>query len=146
MAQKLHPKSATGALPELDVFTVPPTQSLVAKTFKFEIKPVAALKIHDNNVIDFEVRSGEDEYIRMETVELFLKIRVNIVKNEDGANKASADDWLNISPVNNLLHSMIKQTEIYIGDTKVCANQSEYAYKAYFEKRLALLLRQRNHI
>src|SRR5438309_507782 len=105
-------------LPEFDLFAVPPTQLSVDRDICTEHRPISTIS-NATSPLQFEIHTGVDEYIQFRETELYIKFKVTIVKVVNGVVKRSGDgatikgvDWLGISPVNYLLHSIIKQTQI----------------------------------
>jgi hypothetical protein len=102
-----HELSSLVALPEFDLFGVPPTQLTVEKDIQTDHRPISTLS-SSSSPIQFEIHTGIDEYIQMRECELYLCIRVSLVKLGSSPD-ITADDWKKVSPVNYLLHSMINK-------------------------------------
>jgi len=130
----IHELSAITPLPELDLFGVPPTQNSVEYDICSEHRPISTLT-HDS-VIEFNIQTSNDEYIKLSETELYLKLRINLTKalNAD----PDAKDWDKVSVVNNLLHSLFKQIDVFIGDKQVTLSHQTYAYRAEIETRLGI--------
>lgn len=133
----IHELSSVIALPELDLFGVPPTQHSIIRDVQSEHRPISSLN-NSTSPIQFEIRSGEDEYIQFRECELYMRVRVNLDKVPANTGKAvvTADDWDKISTANYLLHSMIKQVTVTIGNTLVTSTSRFYPYRAMFEALL----------
>jgi hypothetical protein len=128
----IHELSSLVALTEFDLFGIPPTQLTVEKDIQTEHRPIATLS-HLSSLIQFEIHTGIDEYIQMRESELYLCIKVNLAKDSSSSDpKITADDWKKISPVNYLLHSMIKQITFSIGQSQINTS-AFYAYLAYID-------------
>jgi hypothetical protein len=127
----IHELSSLVALPEFDLFGVPPTQLTVEKDIQTEHRPISTLS-SSSSPIQFEIHTGIDEYIQMRECELYLCIRVSLVKLGSSPD-ITADDWKKVSPVNYLLHSMIKQVTLHIGQTQVNTSTTFYPYIAYID-------------
>src|SRR5277367_6245455 len=115
----IHELSSLVALPEFDLFGVPPTQLIVEKDIQSEHRPISSLN-NASSPIQFEIHTGTDEYVQLRECELYLCLKINLAKTNDTAGKLRAivaEDWKKISPVNYLLHSMIKQITLSIGGT-----------------------------
>ena len=127
MQSSLHEMSSTSVpLPKLDLFGVPPTQTIIERDIVTEHRPIAT--IDPTSFIQFEIQTAIDEYIDLEKLILYMKVKLEKMKS------VSTDaEWDNIAPTNYLLHSMIKQVDIFIGDKQITSNSPTYAYKAYFE-------------
>lgn len=127
---KIHHLSSLTALPELDLFGVPPTQLSIERDICTEYRPISTLS-NSSSLINFEIFANNDEYIQFNKTELMLRIRIDISKK--GKIDLKADDWKLIWPVNNLLHSMIKQINVAIGNNDITVSSNNYAYRAYLE-------------
>jgi hypothetical protein len=79
--------------------------------------------------IQFEITSGPDEYLRLGEISFHLKVKAKC----DIPTGKTVVAWDKIGPVNYLLHSMIKQVDVFIGDTQITSSPSTYPYRAYFE-------------
>lgn len=133
----IHKLSAEALLPELDLFTVPPTQKSIERSYETQHRPISS--IENNNFIEFHIPTSKDEYILLHESYLYFKMKIilskiDATKKEEIAIKA--DDWMDIKPSNNLLHSMIKQIELKIGNKEVTSTANTYAYRAYLENLL----------
>jgi len=58
------------------------------------------------------------------------------IKIKNFEHPGNAEPFKEIKSANYLLHSMIKQLDIFIGDTQINPSTPTYAYKAYFEALL----------
>ena len=76
--------------------------------------------------------TGTDEYIDLSKT--ILTVTGKIVKDNesvlDGANQA------NVAPVNNFLHSLFKQVDVYLNGKQVTPAMGTYPYRAYIETLL----------
>ena len=128
MKASIHHMSSSIPLPKFDLFGVPPTQSVIEKDIVTEHRPITS--IDASSFVQFEIVSAADEYIDLEKLFLYMKVRVK----KDQAIKDEA--FIDVAPVNYLLHSVIKQLDIFIGDKQVTTTSPTYAYKAYIEALL----------
>ena len=122
----LHELTTTIPLPKMDLFGVPPTQTMIERDIVTEHRPIAT--IDPTSFIQFEIQTAIDEYIDLEKLILYMKVklqRIPTIKTDS--------EFDNIAPTNYLLHSMIKQVDVFIGDKQITSNSPTYAYKAYFE-------------
>jgi hypothetical protein len=125
----IHELSSVAPLAEFDLFGVVPTQTTVESDLITEHRPLSLLSPLTN--IEFEVHSALDEYIRLDETELKLDFR--IVLEKIGPTDA---DWKKLSTANNLLHSLFKQVDLFIGNKQVTISGHTYAYRAEMETRL----------
>lgn len=137
----IHPMSSTTMLPEFDIFGISPTQTSIERNIITEHRPIVPPEKESNSFIllDYIIHTAEDEYLRLNDLELYFKIKFDIKKfDQNGKDvEITLADWNSVSPVNNLLHSMIKEINVFIGANQINASSSTYAYKAFLKKRVA---------
>lgn len=132
----IHKLSRAIALPEFDLFTIPPTQAIVETDQRNEYRPLSTLS--NNTPIEFEIRSSPNELIKLHTLKLYLRMKIKISKSN--VNKSSEavvqkTDWSKISPVNNFIHSLFKEIDVFINGKQISTSNQTYAYRAYFGSR-----------
>lgn len=125
----LHTSSAESLKSELDLWTVPPTQTAIDAGHWVTVNPMSTLE--DANTIEFVVPGGE-EYI--DPAHTLLYVQCKIVKN-NGANIVAADN-LDVGPINYLLHSMWSQVDVALNGKLVSQSSSTYGYRSYIEAAL----------
>lgn len=123
----LHNNSCECGKSELDLFTIPPTQTTIEDSHWVYYNPVTT--ISDNSPIEFHIPGNSEEYIDLSHT--LLKIRAQIVNSNGEAPNTDA-----VGPVNNLLHSMISQINVQFNQKSVAASNSTYPYRAYIETLL----------
>src|SRR6266571_1158697 len=129
----IHELSSLVALPELDLFGVPPTQLMIEKDIQTEHRPISTINSNVSPII-FEIHTGIDEYVQFRECELYMCIKINIEKSIFAKDpEVKLEDWNRISPINYMLHSMIKQIEVQIGRTSVSSSSNNYAYTSYLD-------------
>ena len=120
-------------LPEYDIFRVPKVQNTIEQDFTAEYRPAAMLSSKAS--IEFNIVTAKDEYLRLYQTEFYLRLKICIEKPIKSIS-VTKDDWKNVSTCNNLLNSIFKQVEFWIGDRSIDPAHQTYAYKTYFEKLL----------
>ncbi len=129
----IHNLSSIMALPEFDIFGVPPTQLTVEADLQTEHRPISTIT-SSLAPIEFEIHTGLDEYINLGKSELYLCLQISLSKtNVAKEQKITTSDWKNIAPVNYLMNSFFKQIKIEIGQTPVTSSSLNYAYVAYID-------------
>lgn len=123
----LHSHSSECVKSELDLFTLPPTQTSIENSHFVYYNPVSTLS--DDAPIEFIVPGHGDEYIDL--AHTMIKVRAKIVK-PDGT--ATITD--NVGPVNNFLHSIFNQVDVYFNQKVVTSPNNLYGYRAYIETLL----------
>ena len=126
----VHPFSKRCDKSEIDLFGVPPTQQSLERGRWIDYAPLSSAENTDSP-INFLV-TGTDEYIDLSKT--ILTVTGKIVKDNesvlDGANQT------NVAPVNNFLHSLFKQVDVYLNGKQVTPAMGTYAYRAYIETLL----------
>src|SRR6266700_1200032 len=123
----IHELSPLIALPELDLFGVPPTQLMVESDVQTEHRPISTVT-NSMSPIQFEIHTAIDEYINLSKSELYLCVRIDLEKTNLAKDKdVKVDDWKLISPINYLINTMFKQVKISIGQTTVTSSSLNYA-------------------
>ena len=126
----VHPFSKRCDKSEIDSFSVPPTQQSLERGRWIGYAPLSSVENTDSP-INFLV-TGTDEYIDLSKT--ILTVTGKIVKDNesvlDGANQT------NVAPVNNFLHSLFKQVDVYLNGKQVTPAMGTYPYRAYIETLL----------
>ena len=89
---------------ELDIFTVPPTQTSIEEAHWDTIVPHP--NFDQSTVVRFDVTGTNSHYIDLSATELHAKIKIYNAEKKSVYNK-------NVIVVNNLLHSMFEQAQVY---------------------------------
>jgi hypothetical protein len=114
---------------ELDLFSVPPTQTSIESATTVEHHTVTSLT--DSGPVEFEFSSSGSEYIDLNNSQLYVKAKI---VNADGS--AIAAD-ATVGPVNGLLNSLFSQVDISLNGTEVSKSTNTYPYRAYIEDLLS---------
>ena len=126
----VHPFSKRCDKSEIDLFSVPPTQQSLERGRWIDYAPLSSVENTDSP-INFLV-TGTDEYIDLSKTILTVtgKIEKDDATSLDGANQTS------VAPVNNFLHSLFKQVDVYLNGKQVTPAMGTYPYRAYIETLL----------
>jgi len=128
----LHTHSSECIKSELDLFSLPPTQTSIESSQWIYYKPVTSLA--DDSPIEFVIPGHGEDYLDLTHTMLSLRIRV---ESESGENTSVAPDGeAKVGPVNHLLHSMFNQIDVYFNQKLVSPPNNAYAYRAYIEALL----------
>ena len=114
---------------ELDLFSVPPTQTSIENGTFVEYHPISA--IAGSAPIEFDISASGEDYMDLANSYLFVKAKI---QRADGANLANTDE---VGPINNFLHSMFSQIDIQLNGTLVSSSTNTYPYRAYIENLLS---------
>ena len=126
----LHPYSKRCEKSEIDLFSVPPRQLSLEKGRWIDYRPLSNVSNNDSP-ITFMV-SGTDEYLDLSKT--ILVVKGKIVKGNGDA--LSGQSQAEVAPVNNFLHSLIKQVDVYLNGKQVTPAMGTYAYRSYIETLL----------
>ncbi|GBP28286.1 Uncharacterized protein F54H12.2 [Eumeta japonica] len=113
---------------ELDLFALPSTQTSIESGQWVHYKPISSLS--DDGPIEFNVPGTGDDYIDLSHTLLHIKAKVI---TQDGSTIAPSS---NVAPVNNWLHSLFSQLDVYLNQKLISPPNNTYAYRAYIETLL----------
>lgn len=113
---------------ELDIFATPPTQNSVEGGSTSCYRPISSLA--GSAPVEFVVSSSGDEYIDL--AHTALHIIAKVVIDEKLAENAQPE----VAPVNNWLHSMFSQVDVYLNQKCISPPSNNYNYRAYIENLL----------
>ena len=139
----LHPASEIATVRELDVFSMPLTQTAVENIYYLDVRPMSTITA--NSVVEFVVGGEGRDYIDLARSRLYIKIRV---LHQDGSvinvqallpngspDPAGVTDE-DVVPVNLCLHAMWNQIDIYINGSRMSQSSGMYPYKAMIQTQL----------
>ena len=136
----VHPFSKRCDKSEVDLFSVPPTQQSLERGRWIDYAPLSSVTNPDS-AITFLI-AGTDEYIDLSKT--ILTVTGNIMK-KDGKTKLTGGGQTNVAPVNNFLHSLFRQVDVYLNGKQVTPAMGTYAYRSYIETLLNYMtFQQRN--
>src|SRR6266516_1228944 len=114
---------------ELDLFTVPPTQTSIESGGWVEYNPISSLA--DGVPIEFVVSGSGQDYIDLANTQLC--VRAEIVQG----NNTAIDQTHHVGPINLLLHSLFSEVDFKLNDTLISSTNNTYPYRAYLETLLS---------
>lgn len=125
----LHSQSCECVKSELDIFSVPPTQTSIEHGQWVEHHPLAT--ITDNGPIEFSISGSGEDYLDLGNT--FLYVRAQIVK-ADGTNLPEDAE---VGPTNLWLHSLFSQVDVSLNEKLISPSTNTYPYRAYLETLLS---------
>ena len=125
----VHENSCECAKSELDLFTIPPTQTSIEMSTFCDYHPLTSLA--DGTPIEFEIGGTGDDYIDLANTFLYLKVKL---RRADGTD-LHADDV--VAPTNYILHGLFSQVDIWLNGTQITASMNTYPYRAMLEALLS---------
>ena len=125
----VHQLSCEGIKSELDLFSLPTTQTSIEHAQWVEHQPVAS--IGTGGPIEFLLPGSGDHYLDLANTYLFVK--AHVVRGDGGNLPPDAP----VGPVNNWMHSLFSQVDVSLNGTLVTPSTNTYAYRAYIETLLS---------
>ena len=125
----VHRQSCEGVKSELDISAVPPTQTSIDDSRWVE--PQTLTSLDSGGPIEFMLPGTGDAYLNIANT--YLLIRAKVVRRVD--TDLAADTQ--VVPVNNWLHSLFSQVDVYLNDTLVTPSSNTYPFRAYVETLLS---------
>lgn len=130
----LHTHSSECLKSELDLFSLPPTQTSIESSQWIYYKPVTSLA--DDAPIEFVIPGHGEDYLDLTHTMLSLRIRVETTPLAGATAATSGGNVYKVGPVNHMLHSMFNQIDVYFNQKLVSPPNNAYAYRAYIEALL----------
>lgn len=121
----IHNQSEECVKTELDLFTVPYTQTSIEKSTFVEIPPMSALT--DAGPIEFFISASGEDYLDLNDSYLYTRVRIT---NPDGTLLANAAD---VGFINYPGCSLFSQVDIMLGDRLITQSSNTYPYRALIE-------------
>ncbi|CAK1552208.1 unnamed protein product [Leptosia nina] len=113
---------------ELDLFALPSTQTSIESGIWIHYKPISSLA--DDGPIEFQVPGAGDDYIDLSHTMIHIKAKII---NQDLSKLISSTM---VAPVNNWMHSLFNQLDVYLNQKLVSPPNNTYAYRSYIETLL----------
>ncbi|XP_077868326.1 uncharacterized protein F54H12.2-like [Saccoglossus kowalevskii] len=123
----VHEHSCECAKTELDLFTIPPTQTSIEKGSYEEVNPLTNIA---DGPIEFVIPSAGSDYIDIGSTLLHIKAKIT---NANGSNLA-AD--ATVGPANLWLHSLFNQIDVYLNGKQISDASPTYSYRAMIKTLL----------
>ena len=120
-------KSQESTKRELDLFSVPPTQVSLEKGHWVDHLPVSS--VSDGGPITF-LCPGTEDYVHLPKTILVVRAKVTKANGDD------LDQDEKVCIVNNFLHSLFIQVDVFLKGKQVTQAAGTYAYGAYLEMLL----------
>ena len=118
----MHEQSSAATKSELNIFSVPPTQVAVERSFFEEIRPVNT--VTNAGPYDFSI-DGSHYMIDLASNFLYLKIKII---NNDGTDLA---DDTEVAPINLIGKTFLQQVKLFINSKLAYDSGPDYAFIAY---------------
>ncbi|XP_012278358.2 uncharacterized protein F54H12.2-like [Orussus abietinus] len=128
----LHAHSHECLKSELSLFSLPPTQTTIDNSQWVHYKPISSLS--DDSPIEFDVPGHGDGY--RDFAHTMLSARIALQPVNSDIEVKTLKDVENVGPINNLLHSMFNQMDVFFNQKLVSPSNNAYVYRAYIETLL----------
>lgn len=110
---------------QLDIFTLPGTQTAVERMYYQDVHPISQLS--SSNTVEFNITGNNGmEYLDLQNTQLCAKIRI---KKKDGTYLSSTE---HVGPVNLILAALFTQVDVSLNGRTITAATGYYNYKATF--------------
>jgi len=119
----LHTHSSEYLKSELDLFSLPLTQTSIESSQWIYYKPVTSLA--DDAPIEFVIPGHGEDYLDL-THMLSLRIRIETPPIPEAVSTTPAST-IKVGPVNHLLHSMFNKIDVYFNQKLVSPPNNAYA-------------------
>lgn len=126
--EKIHKLSCECSKSEVDLFTIPPTQTTIENGKWVEYFPLT--NITDATPIQFHLQGSTDEYTDLSQSLLHLQAKV---VNGDGT--PLADD-AQVAPTNLFMHSLFSDVDMMLNDRLITPSTNTYPYRSILETLL----------
>ena len=121
----LHEHSTECLRDQLDLFTLPPSQTAIESGQWTEHGPLST--VESSPTVEFYVAGNSEEYIDLSHTLLYMEAKIQTAGN------AAIGDAHNVGPVNNFMHSMFSQVDVFLNEFLVSSSTNTYAYRALIE-------------
>ena len=113
---------------ELDLFTIPATQTSIHKGQWIEYHPLS--NITDTGPIEFNISGTGEEYLDLVRTQLYVKAKIT------KANGTALHADTQVGLVNLFLHSLFSQVDVSLNERLISASTNTYPYRAMIESLL----------
>ena len=125
----VHHESKECTKSELDLFSIPSTQTSISKGQWIEYHPLS--NITDTGPIEFNVSGSGEEYLDLARTQLYVKAKIT------KPNGANLDPNTEVGPVNLFLHSLFSQVDVSLNERLISPSTNTYPYRAMLETLLS---------
>jgi len=125
----VHDQSCECTKSELDLFSVPPTQTSIEHGNWIEYHPITT--VTGDSPIEFDINGSGEDYIDFANTMLYVKAKLTTQGDADLAADAA------VGPVNLFLHSLFSQVDILLNGTLITQSTNTYPYRSMLETLLS---------
>ncbi|KAJ8300501.1 hypothetical protein KUTeg_001435 [Tegillarca granosa] len=113
---------------QLNLFTLPPVQSAVEKSYFVDCRPVS--QISDGSPIEFNIANQGSDYIDLQRSRLYIKGKIVA---GDGTTIDAAKE---VGPINFLHQTLFDQIDVRYNGKLITSSDGNFGYKAYLQTLL----------
>ncbi|XP_026104439.1 uncharacterized protein F54H12.2-like [Carassius auratus] len=124
----LHRMSGECIKSELDLFTVPLTQTVIEKNGYLEVAPLSAISY--SAPLEFFIAGNGDDYLDLNNTMLYLRVKITGPDGADIAHPAK------VGPINYLAATMFSQVDVTLGDRLISQSSGTHPYRCIIESLL----------
>ncbi|XP_067233779.1 uncharacterized protein F54H12.2-like [Chanodichthys erythropterus] len=121
----LHRMSGECIKSELDLFTVPLTQTVIEKNSYLEVPPLSA--ISDSAPLEFFIAGTGEDYLDLNNTLVYLRLKITAPDGSDLADDAK------VGLINYPGATIFSQVDVSLGDRLISQSSSTYPYRAIIE-------------
>ncbi|XP_048020933.1 uncharacterized protein F54H12.2-like [Megalobrama amblycephala] len=121
----LHRMSGECIKSELDLFTLPLTQTVIEKSSYLEVPPLSA--ISDSAPLEFFIAGNGDDYVDLHNTLLYLCLKITKPNGEDLTDDAK------VGLINYPGATIFSQVDVSLGDRLISQSSSTYPYRCIIE-------------
>ncbi|XP_067288479.1 uncharacterized protein F54H12.2-like [Pseudorasbora parva] len=121
----LHRMSGECIKSELDLFTVPLTQTVIEKNSYVEVPPLSA--ISDSAPLEFYIPGNGEDYVDLNNTLLYLRLKITLPNGDD------IPDTARVGLINYPGATIFSQVDVSLGDRLISQSSSTYPYRCIIE-------------
>ncbi len=121
----LHRMSGECIKSELDLFSVPLTQTVIEKNGYLEVSPLSA--ISGSAPLEFFIAGNGDDYVDLNNTMLYLRVKITRPNGEEIAHPAK------VGLINYPGATIFSQVDVTLGDRLISQSSSTYPYRCIIE-------------
>ena len=125
----VHEQSCECTKSELDLFSVPPTQTSIEQGSWIEYHPITS--VFEGSPIEFDINGNGEDYIDFANTLLCVKAKLTTMTDNNLAADAA------FGPTNLFLHSLFSQVDLSLNGTLITTSTNTYPYQAILETLLS---------
>ena len=130
----LHAQSCECLKSELLLFEIPPTQTTIEGAHLVQYKPISSLS--EDAPIEFVIPGNSEEYLDLAHTMLSLQVSIKQIASTADIGEAREVLLPNVGPINNFMHSLFSQIDVFFNQKPVSPPSNTYPYRSYIETLL----------